>query len=205
MNPVGSAPAATPVASRATASAAATSRVTATVPAVATARADATGPGVHGTAPATPMAPARSPTTGSTVSVVPFDGDWPGLAARLAVTGFVRQFMEQSELLEVDGLRLRVRVPIRPLAEVATVGRVRDALSAHFGAPVRLDVEVGNVKGTTAAGVSARERADRQAQAQAAIEADPFVRTLIDEFDGSIVPGSVRPLGRRETTGENDA
>ncbi|MDT3677680.1 MAG: DNA polymerase III subunit gamma/tau [Burkholderiaceae bacterium] len=133
-----------------------------------------------------------------------FDGDWPRLAARLDVSGFVRQFMEQSELLAADGLRLRVRVPIRPLAEPGTVRRVREALATHFGADVRLDVEVGRVQGKTAAGVSAQQRADRQAQAQAAIESDPFVRTLIDEFDGAIVPGSVRPRERRQTPGESE-
>jgi len=134
----------------------------------------------------------------------PFDGDWPALAARLDVSGFVRQFMEQSELLETDGPRLRVRVPIRPLAEPGTVRRVREALAAHFGADVRLDVEVGPVQGRTAAVVSAQQRADRQAQAQAAIESDPFVRTLIDEFDGSIVPGSVRPREHRQTPGGSE-
>jgi len=123
-----------------------------------------------------------------------FDGDWPALAARLPVSGFVQQFMHQSELIEAEGLHLRVRVPIRALAEAATVKRVREALAAHFGAPVRLEVEVGQVEGATAAAASARQRDERQAQAQAAIEADPFVRSLIEDFDGSIVPGSVRPV-----------
>jgi len=129
-----------------------------------------------------------------------FDGDWPGLAARLQVGGFVQQFMHQSELVEADGLRFRVRVPIRPLAEPATVNRVREALGAHFGAPVRLDVEVGRVGEATAAAASARDRAERQAQARASIEADPFVRALIEDFDGAIVPGSVRPIERRDAT-----
>jgi DNA polymerase-3 subunit gamma/tau len=134
-----------------------------------------------------------------------FDGDWPGLAARLQVGGFVQQFMHQSELVEADGLRFRVRVPIRPLAEPATVNRVREALGAHFGAPVRLDVEVGRVGEATAAAASARDRADRQAQARASIEADPFVRALIEDFDGAIVPGSVRPIERRDaTTGDEE-
>jgi len=134
-----------------------------------------------------------------------FDGDWPGLAARLQVGGFVQQFMHQSELIEADGLRFRVRVPIRPLAEPGTVKRVREALGAHFGAPVRLDVEVGRVGEDTAAAASARERGERQAQAQAAIEADPFVRTLIEDFDGSIVPGSVRPIERRDAISGDEA
>ncbi|MCC7060226.1 MAG: DNA polymerase III subunit gamma/tau [Burkholderiaceae bacterium] len=123
-----------------------------------------------------------------------FDGDWPALAARLPVSGFVQQFMHQSELIEAEGLHLRVRVPIRALAEAATVKRVREALAAHFGTPVRLEVEVGQVEGVTAAAASARQHDERQAQAQAAIEADPFVRSLIEDFDGSIVPGSVRPV-----------
>lgn len=125
--------------------------------------------------------------------VVSFDGDWPALAARLPVSGFVRQFMEQSELLALDGGRFRVRVPIRALAEEATVRRVRAALTAHFGTPVRLDVEVGSVEGDTAAGALARARAEAQAQAERSIESDSFVRSMIDEFGGTVVAGSVRP------------
>ncbi|MFO1301278.1 MAG: DNA polymerase III subunit gamma/tau [Burkholderiaceae bacterium] len=153
-------------------------------------------------APASGSGSASEPTAGGAPSAAAtrFDGDWPGLAARLQVGGFVQQFMHQSELVEAEGLRFRVRVPIRPLAEPATVNRVREALGAHFGAPVRLDVEVGRVGGGTAAAASARDRAERQAQAQASIEADPFVRTLIEDFDGAIVPGSVRPIERRDTT-----
>ncbi len=172
-------------------------RVVPPQPAERVARASAAAPG------ASPAARSEAPRAAPPGRQA-FDGDWPALAARLGVSGFIRQFMEQSELLESDGLRLRVRVPIRPLAEPGTVRRVREALAAHFGADVRLDVEVGPVQGRTAAVVSAQERADRQAQAQAAIESDPFVRTLIDEFDGSIVPGSVRPREHRQTPGGSE-
>jgi len=168
-------------------------------PAAPSAVRETPAPAASRSAVSLPGAPAAAPAASP-----PFDGDWPALAARLDVGGFVRQFMEQSELLEADGLRLRVRVPIRPLAEPGTVRRVREALAAHFGADVRLDVEVGRVQGRTAAVASAQERADRQAQAQAAIESDPFVRTLIDEFDGSIVPGSVRPREPLPTPGGSE-
>ncbi len=114
--------------------------------------------------------------------------------------------MQQSELLGVeDGSLLKLRVPIRPLAEASTVNRVRDALSAHFGQPVRVEVEVGAVRGPTAAAVAAQRRRERLEQAQAAIEADPFVRTLLDEFDGSIVPGSVRPVDGNGMQGDRHA
>ena len=123
-----------------------------------------------------------------------FDGDWPALAERVRLTGFAQQFMQQSELVAHDGLSLRVRVPIRPLAEAATVGKVRDALSAHFGAPVRLSVEVGAVAGTTAAAVASQRNVERLDQARASLEADPFVRTLLTDFGGRILPDSVKPV-----------
>ena len=153
----------------------------------------------------TPQAAAAVRSAAAAAPRAPFDGDWPALAAQLQVGGFVQQFMHQSELIEADGLRLRVRVPIRLLAEASTVNRVREALGAHFGAPVRIEVEVGRVGSATVAAASERGRAERQARAQASIEADPFVRTLIDDFDGAIVPGSVRPVGdRAPTSGEGE-
>ena len=132
-----------------------------------------------------------------------FDGDWPALAGRLRLGGFAAQFLQQSELLSRDGWHFTVRVPIKPLAEPMTVNRVREALSAHFGQPVRLTVEVGAVAGETAAAAASAKQAELNAQAQAAIEEDPFVRSLIDDFGGTIVPGSVRPVRNDETPGES--
>ena len=123
-----------------------------------------------------------------------FDGDWPALAAALPVSGFSQQFMQQSELIAHEGWSFRVRVPIRPLSEALTVNKVREALSAYFGAPVRLAVEVGTVNGQTAAAAISQQRAERLDQARAAIESDPFVQTLLTDFDGRIVPDSVKPI-----------
>ena len=123
-----------------------------------------------------------------------FDGDWPALAARLPLTGLAQQLMQQSQLVECDGLAFRVRVPIRPLGEPGPVAKVRDALAVHFGAPVRLTVEVGAVAGRTAAIVASEQRAERLEQARASLESDPFVKTLLSDFDGRIVPDSIKPI-----------
>ncbi|MFA7504125.1 MAG: DNA polymerase III subunit gamma/tau [Burkholderiaceae bacterium] len=128
-----------------------------------------------------------------------FDGDWPGLARRLSVSGIAREFMQQSELVVAEGLDFTVRVPIRALAAANTVARARAALSEHFGAEVRLKVEAGKVQGPTAVALAREREEERLATAQASLEADPFVRTLIDDFNGAIVPGSVRPLDTRQT------
>jgi DNA polymerase-3 subunit gamma/tau len=138
--------------------------------------------------------PVGQPEAAAAAPARAFDGDWTALAASVPVSGFARQFMQQSELLEHDGLSLRVRVPIKPLAEPTTVNKVRDALSAWFGAPVRIAVEVGAVGDATAAAVASQQKAQRLEQARAALEADPFVQTLLTDFGGRIVPDSVRPL-----------
>ena len=60
----------------------------------------------------------------------------------------------------------------------------------------------------TAAAEAAERRDEEDASAQASIEADPFVRTLMRDFDATIVPGSVRAQPRGHgpsTTGEQNA
>ena len=137
-------------------------------------------------------APAVKPRASS--ASIEFDGDWPALARQLGLGGFAGQFMGQSELLGHEGDVFRVRVPIRPLAEANTVNKVREALGAYLGRPVRLSVEVGAVAGVTAVRVAEREQGEQLEQAREALEADPFVRSLVSDLDGKIVPGSVSPV-----------
>jgi DNA polymerase-3 subunit gamma/tau len=149
-------------------------------------------PSVKNRAEPAPAMSAASPAVHG--SPVAFDGDWPALARRLAATGLLGQFLQQSELVSVDQDGFRVRVPIRPLAEAATVSRVRELLSQHFGQPVRLQVEVGAVAGITAARVVEQERGERLEAARESLESDPFVRSLLSDLGGRILPDSVVPV-----------
>ena len=85
-----------------------------------------------------------------------------------------------------------MRVPIKALSEALTVNKVKEALSRHFGAPVRLAVELGTIGGSTAASQMRQQQDERAARAQESIEADPFVRALVTEFDGRVLPESIR-------------
>ncbi|HVL58601.1 MAG TPA: DNA polymerase III subunit gamma/tau [Burkholderiaceae bacterium] len=151
-----------------------------------------------GSQPASPQprADAASPPAGA----VAFDGDWVALAARGPFTGMVRQFMQQSELLSWHEDQFELRVPLKPLAESSIVAKVRDSLGQYFGRPVRLSVQLGPVGGPTAASIATAQGAEQQARAQAAIETDPFVQTLLKDFGGTIVPDSVRP---QNTSGDS--
>lgn len=126
-------------------------------------------------------------------AAVAFDGDWPALARQLGATGLIGQFMAQSELIGRDDDLLTIRVPIRPLADAGTVTRVRDRLSQHFGRPVRLKVEVGRIEGLTAARQDEQHRSEQIEATREALEADPFVKTLMADFGGRILPDSVSP------------
>ena len=155
-------------------------------PAASLTRAEANVPAVPG-APAAADAPAIATT-------LDFDGDWPSLVARLHAQGAVRQLLAQSELKGVQGQVFQVQVPIRHLAEPSLVERARELLADHFGAGVQLQVTVGQTGGQTAAARASEQQARRQAESEEAIKADPFVRTLLEEFGATILPDSIKPL-----------
>ncbi|MGC7403669.1 DNA polymerase III subunit gamma/tau [Pandoraea pneumonica] len=122
-----------------------------------------------------------------------FTGEWPALAAELPARGLARELAYQSELTEVAGRALHLRVPLRQLADSATADKLRQVLNEHFGGEVQVHVELGQV-GITAASLAAEAAAARQRAAEQAIADDPLVRELIDDFGAQIVPNSIRPV-----------
>jgi len=120
------------------------------------------------------------------------DCEWSDLATRINTSGFTRQFLEQSELIAIEGMHIRVRVPIRPLAELATVNKVKDLLIAHLKQPLRLSAEVGSVGVQTAASIhDAQRRVERDAALQR-LQSDPFVQAMVSELGAQIDPESVQ-------------
>ena len=142
------------------------------------------------TAPVAPVAPV-APAAVQTLSE--FAGDWPALARVLTLSGIARQCVDRSALVSFDHDGFVLRAPIRAMTEAPLVAKIRDALTAHFGRPMRVSILSGDVEGPTVAGIDSAEQAQRLAQAQAVIQADPFVQALIKDFGAQIVPGSVQP------------
>ena len=147
-------------------------------------------------APAKTTAPepvaAATPPDLSASSLSTFDGDWPTLAARLPMRGLAQQLAHQSELVAVEGVTLRLRVPLPALTEAGVVERLEAALTEHFGTPVRVACDIGAARATAAA-VDAELRAQRQRDAEDAIAANPFVQALVRDFAAQVVPGSIQP------------
>ena len=162
--------------------------------------ANAVGDGVQAfVAPArAALAPAKAPYAYviTPVAELGWDGNWPAVAAALPLRGVAQQLAMQAELIEcsIDGnaVVFKVRVPIETWRTQGNVEKLTVALTERFGRAVRVDTELGAVWYTASAEAQAH-RAACQRAAEETIANDPFVNSMIREFDAWVVPGSIVP------------
>ncbi len=144
--------------------------------------------------PATPAASVASAPVASSAE----RPDWHALMRQLPVKGLVQQLAFQTELQDWNdsaaGVRATIVTPMPQLASEASVGRLADTLTAHFGKPVKIVIEKGEVEGKTVAKVDAQIHQEKRMNAEQMIAADPFIQQLEKEFGAKVVGGSVKPL-----------
>ncbi len=126
-----------------------------------------------------------------------WDEDWPALAEALPLRGMAQQLAQQTELVhwkQMDkGLQFHLRVPMATLSAPVNMEKLVDALTNRFECAVKITTEIGKV-GLTASQNALERKANRQREAEDAIQNDTYVQTLIREFGASIVPNSIRPI-----------
>jgi len=95
-----------------------------------------------------------------------------------------------------DGcLELKVPEAHKHLMDRTYQDKLRSVLEERLGAALRrVEITIGTAGGRTPAELDARERQNRRSQAISAIEGDPFVRELVEDLGGRVVPESIRPL-----------
>ena len=161
-------------------------------------------------APAAKSAPASAPTKPFAFAPAPAAApvaaignpserpDWHALMRQLPVRGLVQQLAYQTELQNwtdsAAGVKATIVTPMPQLASEASIGRLAEALTAHFGKPVKIVVEKGEVEGKTVAKVDAQIHQEKRMNAEQMIAADPFIQQLEKEFGAKVVGGSVKPL-----------
>ena len=146
-----------------------------------------------------PSAPAAAASVATSAVASPAERpDWHTLMRQLPVKGLVQQLAFQTELQDwsdsAAGVRATIVTPMPQLASEASVGRLADALTAHFGKPVKIVIEKGEVEGKTVAKVDAQIHQEKRLNAEQMIAADPFIQQLEKEFGAKVVGGSVKPL-----------
>jgi DNA polymerase-3 subunit gamma/tau len=80
------------------------------------------------------------------------------------------------------------------LRNPTTEERLKQALQAHYGEPVALDITVGEPPVATPAARRSQQNQERRERAIAELEADDEVRALRDMFDARIIPETVQSI-----------
>jgi len=147
-----------------------------------------------GAAAAAKAPPALAPAPKAAPKPIASD-DWPGILAAMELSGMPRQLADNCVLLGRDGTTLRLALDPRrtALQTRAIEDKLAQALSRHFGSPVRLEIEARGSEAETPARAIERQQAERRAQARAVFEADATVDAFKQRFGASVVAESVRP------------
>ncbi|MFT5645219.1 MAG: DNA polymerase-3 subunit gamma/tau [Janthinobacterium sp.] len=125
-----------------------------------------------------------------------WDGNWPVLATGLPLRGIAQQLALQTELItclhDEQRTLFRLCVPIETWRSSANLEKLAAALSDHFKRKVSVETELGPVRDTASAQAQVH-RAGRQRDAEATIENDPFVQSMMRDLGATVVPGSITP------------
>ena len=119
------------------------------------------------------------------------DPEWRDIAESLP--GATRQLAMQCERRDHSGQVLRLRLPENQKTLLDNFGdKLKSALSEKLGEGLQVEFELvaGSIQSPAAA--RAREQGIRQKEAEAAIQTDPFVQTLVRECDATVA--NIRPL-----------
>ena len=137
-----------------------------------------------------PVAPPKS------LEPASFDGDWPALVARLTIGGMAKMLAQNCALRSYANGEIDLVLPsaAKHLADKGYQDKLRIALEAVLGPDVKMRVTVGEIATATPAALQQQAREERQSEADDAIRGDSFVQNLVEQFDGRIVDGSIKPL-----------
>lgn len=113
-----------------------------------------------------------------------------GLVKAEAVTALVRELALQSQLVKRTGDVWVLRIERESLAQGSTRERLTAALNGA-GHLARVDIESGPVTDSPALRLAAAAQ-QRQREAERLIMDDPFVQTMMRDFGGKIVPGTLK-------------
>jgi DNA polymerase-3 subunit gamma/tau len=127
-----------------------------------------------------------------------FDGNWAALVQKLPLSGGAKELGRNSELRgHANGaFDLVVQKAMGHLAGDSFRDKLQAALAAHFGAPVKVQVAIGETRGATAAALESAEKGARRAEAVRAVQGDNFVQELVNLFDGRVVDSTIREKQR---------
>ncbi len=122
--------------------------------------------------------------------------DWATLVNQLKLTGMTKMLAQHSEakVLSADRIELSLPEVHKHILEKKYQEKIQAALDEYFGKSVTLSISVGDVTGLTPVALQQREDEAKQADAIAAIEKDPIVQELVENFDAKLKISTIKPI-----------
>ncbi|MGB5109873.1 MAG: DNA polymerase III subunit gamma/tau C-terminal domain-containing protein [Formosimonas sp.] len=121
--------------------------------------------------------------------------DWSVIVKKLHVSGRTKQLAEKSELLIFDDIRIELRCGIRTLATNQSANKeLEKAIHNLYGDNrKKLKIHVGEATNSPAK-IQAAAHAEQLSVAENLIANDATIQALVREFDGMILPSSIKAL-----------
>jgi DNA polymerase-3 subunit gamma/tau len=123
--------------------------------------------------------------------------EWREIVISLGLGGLVKQLAVNCAVKQRDGNKIILQIASghRNLINPKAKQRLQQALGEYFDIDAQLDIEVVNkIEAESPAQTTQRETVQRQQQAESSINEDGFVRSLKENFNAEIIPGSVKPV-----------
>ena len=133
------------------------------------------------------------PAAAADAEVAPQIAPWHRLLEDLGLSGSAYNVASHCELRasDADCWQLRLDASQSNLFNERHAALLGGAISRCLQRPVRVLIEIGEVAGETPARRRQRLRAERQRAARAAIDDDPRVQRLLEEFDATLIEESL--------------
>ena len=120
--------------------------------------------------------------------------DWRSVIRGAKLQGPLRHLAASGEVLELTRNHVKLRITVTAFATEGNRQLLSEALSAYFGDHCIVEFEVGDVTSDTVVDAEARERIAARRQMIDGFASDPFVKTVVERFHGTIDESSVRPV-----------
>ena len=133
--------------------------------------------------------PAAQPATGLALQ-------WLELFDKLPISGMTASIAANCSLIAIDGddWLLHLDPGHSALFNATQQRRLNDALNQYHGRPLKVTIELVQPEQETPAQAAARKRANRQHEAEASIQGDPFIQQMLQQFGATLREDTIEPV-----------
>ncbi|HEY3644904.1 MAG TPA: DNA polymerase III subunit gamma/tau [Gammaproteobacteria bacterium] len=121
--------------------------------------------------------------------------DWISLMESLGLKGAAQQLAANCVYRRREGgtVHLEIDAAQQYMVTSQLLGRLEEALSRHYGEPLRVKIQAGEGALVTPAKLDQQREADKLTAARGAVAADPNIQGLADAFGTQVNPDLVKP------------